>query len=154
MGATAITVLAGSRILQLDPALPLVRLATPLVEGLSLLLWAFGSWTIPLLVLFGIWRHVLRRDRLAYTPQLWTLVFPLGMYSVATGEFGAVTRLAVLSGLARAAFWPALAAWVLVFAAMAVSLGRRALAGRTSWRASATRPSHPGTGSSTAARSR
>lgn len=81
MGATAITVLAGSRILQLDPAHPFVRLSTPLVAGLSLLLWAFGTWTVPLLVIFGVWRHVLRRVRLVFTPQLWTVVFPLGMYS-------------------------------------------------------------------------
>jgi tellurite resistance protein TehA-like permease len=83
MGATAIIVVAGSRILRLDPAHSLVRLAAPLVGGLSFVLWAFGTWTIPLLVAFGVWRHVLRRDRPGYTPQLWTLVFPLGMYSVA-----------------------------------------------------------------------
>jgi tellurite resistance protein TehA-like permease len=127
MGATAISVLAGSRILRLDHGLPDVRLAVPVVEGTSLLLWAFGTWTIPLLVLFGVWRHVLRRDRLSYTPQLWTMVFPLGMYAVATDEFGTVTRLPLLTDLARVAFWPALAAWVLVFAAMITSLTRGAL---------------------------
>lgn len=124
MGATAITVLAGSRILQLDRTRPLVRLATPLVEGLSLLLYAFGTWTIPLLVLFGVWRHVLRRDRLAFTPQLWTVVFPLGMYSVATTEFGRATGLPFLDVPAAVAFWAALVAWLVVFAAMLASLAR------------------------------
>jgi tellurite resistance protein TehA-like permease len=124
MGATAITVLAGSRILQLDRTQPVVRLSTPLVEGLSLVLWSFGTWTIPLLVVFGTWRHVLRRDRLAFTPQLWTAVFPLGMYSVATAEFGQTTGVAFLGGSARAAFWVALLAWVAVFAAMLASLAR------------------------------
>ena len=122
MGATAITVLAGSRILELDRTRPLVRLSTPLVEGLSLLLWSFGTWTIPLLVIFGAWRHVVRRDRLAYTPHLWAMVFPLGMYSVATAEFGRVTGLPFLAVPARVAFWVALVAWVAVFAAMLVSL--------------------------------
>ena len=139
MGATAITVLAGSRILQLDRSRPLVRLSTPLVEGLSLLLWAFGTWTIPLLVVFGTWRHVLRRHRLAYTPQLWTMVFPLGMYSVATAEFGRATGLPFLAVPARIAFWVALAAWAAVFAGMLASLvagragrktGRRTVRGR------------------------
>lgn len=126
MGATAISVLAGSRILQLDRALPAVRLAAPVVEGTSLLLWSFGTWTIPLLVLLGFWRHVLRHDRLVHTPQLWALVFPLGMYSVASGEFGHVTGLRFLSDIAFVAVWPALGAWVVVFVAMAVSLARTA----------------------------
>ncbi|MET9249604.1 hypothetical protein [Nonomuraea sp. NPDC003709] len=26
--------------------------------GVSLVLWAFGSWLIPLLVALGVWRHV------------------------------------------------------------------------------------------------
>jgi tellurite resistance protein TehA-like permease len=125
MGATAITVLAGSRILQLDPTHPLVRLAASLVEGVSLLLWAFGTWTIPLLVIFGIWRYLLARDRLVFTPQLWTLVFPLGMYSVATAEFSQVTALTFLTGPARAAFWAALVAWTAVFAGMLASLVTR-----------------------------
>lgn len=126
MGATAISVLAGSRILELDRGLPVVRLAAPVVEGTSLLLWSFGTWTIPLLVLLGFWRHVLRRDRPTYTPQLWALVFPLGMYSVATAEFGGVTGLRFMTDIARIEFWPALAAWVIVFVAMVVSLARTA----------------------------
>ena len=121
MGATAITVLAGSRILRLDRTRPLVHLAAPLVGGLSFLLWAFGTWTIPLLVVFGVWRHVLRRDRPVYTPELWTLVFPLGMYSVATVEFGDVTGLGFLSAAARVAFWAALVAWTVVVGTMLTS---------------------------------
>jgi len=67
-------------------------------------------------------RHVVRRDRLGYTPHLWAMVFPLGMYSVATAEFGRVTGLPFLAVPARVAFWVALVAWVAVFAAMLVSL--------------------------------
>jgi tellurite resistance protein TehA-like permease len=109
-----------------------VQLAAPLVGGLSFLLWAFGTWMIPLLVVFGVWRHVLRRDWPGYTPHLWTLVFPLGMYSVATGEFGDVAGLGYLPDAARGAFWVALAAWVVVFAMMLTSFAR------------ARRPRHPG----------
>jgi len=63
MGATAITVLAGARILTLPAQLPVMS-AVAGVSGLIYLLWAFGTWWVPLLVVFGVWRHVpARRTR-------------------------------------------------------------------------------------------
>ena len=53
-------------------------------------LWAFGTWWIPLLIVLGLWRHVRRHWPLSYEPTLWSVVFPLGMYSVATLSFGKV----------------------------------------------------------------
>ena len=84
MGATAITVLAGARILNLPAALPVTRATAGFVEGFSFTLWAFGTWWIPLLIVLGLWRHVRRHWPLSYEPTLWSVVFPLGMYSVAT----------------------------------------------------------------------
>jgi tellurite resistance protein TehA-like permease len=130
MGATAITVLAGSRLLGLDPALSVMGASAPVVEGLSLILWAFGTWTIPLLVIFGLWRHVRHRDRLTYTPELWAIVFPLGMYTTATAEFGAVTRQGALTTVAEAAYWVALGSWLAVFAALLASLAGAAARAR------------------------
>src|SRR5689334_6303609 len=52
------------------------------------LAWAFGTWWIPLLVVLGLWRHVRQHGPLSYEPTLWSVVFPLGMYSVATLSFG------------------------------------------------------------------
>ena len=60
------------------------------VAGLSVVLWAFGTWLIPLLLALGAWRHLLRRVPLAYEPGLWSIVFPVGMYGVASRELGAV----------------------------------------------------------------
>ena len=87
MGATAIIVLAGARILGLPAALPVVKAAAGFVEGFSFALWAFGTWWIPLLVVLSIWRHVRHHWPLSYEPALWRVVFPLGMYSVATLTF-------------------------------------------------------------------
>lgn len=47
MGATAITVLAGARILNLPAALPVARATAGFVEGFSFALWTFGTWWIP-----------------------------------------------------------------------------------------------------------
>ena len=90
MGATAITVLAGARILNLPAALPVTRATAGFVGGFSFTLWAFGTWWIPLLIILGLWRHVRRHWPLSYEPTLWSVVFPLGMYSVATLSFGKV----------------------------------------------------------------
>lgn len=61
MGVTAISVRATAGLLALpDPssALPLHELR-PFLNGLSVVLWAFGTWWIPLFGLFGLWRSVI-----------------------------------------------------------------------------------------------
>ena len=112
MGATAITVLAGARILNLPAALPVARATAGFVEGFSFALWAFGTWWIPLLIVLGLWRHVRRHWPLAYEPTLWSVVFPLGMYSVATLSFGNVAHLHFMEPLSRSMLWVAVAAWI------------------------------------------
>jgi len=124
MGATAITVLAGAKILGLPAALPVVRATSGFVEGFSFALWAFGTWWIPLLIVLGLWRHVRRHWPLSYEPTLWSVVFPLGMYSVATLSFGRVAQLSFMEPLARFMFWVSVAAWVAVAAAFLYRLAR------------------------------
>jgi len=125
MGATAITVLAGAKILDLPRTLPAVRAMAGFVEGFSYALWAFGTWWIPLLVILGFWRYVRQRWPLTYEPTLWAVVFPLGMYSVATLSFGKAAGLAFMKPLSRVMLWVAVAAWVLVAAALLARLARR-----------------------------
>jgi tellurite resistance protein TehA-like permease len=118
MGATAIIVLAGARLLGLPAALPVVKATAGFVDGFSFALWAFGTWWIPLLVVLGFWRHVQRRWPLTYEPALWSAVFPLGMYSVASLTFGKVAHLAFMEPLSRFMLWVALAAWLAVAAGL------------------------------------
>jgi tellurite resistance protein TehA-like permease len=125
MGATAITVLAGARILGLPPTLPASRATAGFVEGFSFALWAFGTWWIPLLIVLGLWRHVRRHWPLSYEPALWSVVFPLGMYSVATLSFGKVAHLSFMEPLSRFMLWVAVAAWVVVAVAFIARIGRR-----------------------------
>jgi len=125
MGATAIIVLAGAKILNLSAAIPVSRDTAGLVRGSSFALWAFGTWWIPLLIVFGLWRHVWRRWPVGYEPALWSLVFPLGMYSVATLSFGKVAHLGFMEPLSRLMLWLAVAAWVAVAVAYLARLARR-----------------------------
>jgi tellurite resistance protein TehA-like permease len=121
MGATAITVLAAAQILVMPPS-PAVAAVRPVVGGLAVVLWAFGTWLIPLLVAFGVWRHGPHRVRLTYVPALWSIVFPLGMYAVAGMHLGRAARLPIVAEIGRAWTAVAIAAWLLVFAAMCRSL--------------------------------
>jgi len=120
MGATAISVLAGAQLLR-APAIPLVAAVRPVVAGLSVMLWAFGTWLIPLLIGFGVWRHLLRGVRLRYEPPLWSMVFPLGMYCVASHALGGALHVPWLTALGREGAWVAFAVWAAVFTAMIAS---------------------------------
>jgi tellurite resistance protein TehA-like permease len=93
-----------------------------------MVLWSFGTWWIPLLVLFGLWRHVLRRYPLAYEPQLWSMVFPLGMYTVASYSLGRAADLGFMVSIARVWVWVGVVAWCGVLALMSWGLLRRVVA--------------------------
>jgi tellurite resistance protein TehA-like permease len=122
MGATAISVRAAAGILAMHDraGAALEHGLRPFVLGLSVVLWSFGTWWIPLLVLFGVWRHGLRRYPLAYEPRLWSVVFPLGMYTVASYTLGhAGPGLGFMASIARVWVWVGTAAWVGVLGLMA-----------------------------------
>jgi tellurite resistance protein TehA-like permease len=127
MGALAITVLAGARIVQMADA-PMVAVTRDLVAGLAVVFWAFATWLIPVLVAAGWWRHAHRRVPLNYEATLWSMVFPLGMYAVAGIYLGRADHLPIVEGVGRAGLWVALATWTMVFAAMCRHVYRTVLA--------------------------
>ncbi|MBB5783169.1 tellurite resistance protein TehA-like permease [Nonomuraea jabiensis] len=116
MGAAAISVLAGAQLLNLPPGVGVVP--REFIAGVSLMLWAFCSWLIPLLVALGVWRHVRRRVPLRWEWGLWSMVFPIGMYGVATRELGHSTGMSWIAALGDGEVWPAAAVWLIVFSAM------------------------------------
>jgi tellurite resistance protein TehA-like permease len=109
-------VLAGARLLGLPADLAVIQAIGGLVKGLSFALWAFGTWWIPFLILLGWWRHLRRHWPLSYEPTLWSVVFPLGMYSVASLTFGRAAHLTFKEPLSSFMLWVAVAAWVMVAA--------------------------------------
>jgi tellurite resistance protein TehA-like permease len=122
MGATGITVLAGADILSLPARFAAVSAIAGFVKGVGFVFWSFGTWWIPLLIVLGFWRHVLRKWALRYQPALWAVVFPIGMYSVSTLTFGKTVRLGFMELLGRGVLWVAVAAWLLVAAAFLARL--------------------------------
>ena len=122
MGAAAITTLAGARLI-LDAGLwTLLAEILPFLKGFTLLFWATATWWIPLLVILGAWRHLGKRFPLRYETPYWSLVFPLGMYTASTLVLAKATALSFLTEISRCFIWVALAAWVVTFAGMVVSI--------------------------------
>jgi len=118
MGATAISTLAGSVLIQNAPDAPVLDSLLPFIKGFTLLSWATGTWWIPLLLSLEAWRHVRERVPLVYDAPYWGAVFPLGMYAASTWEMQHAMELDLLAGLARIFLYIALVAWTVTFAGM------------------------------------
>jgi tellurite resistance protein TehA-like permease len=127
MGALAITVLAGARIVEMANA-PMVDATRGLVAGLAVFCWAFATWLIPVLVAAGWWRHVVRRLPLRYDATLWSMVFPMGMYGVAGIYLGRADRLPLVADVGTVSLWIAFTVWLVTFLAMVRHLWRTVVA--------------------------
>jgi tellurite resistance protein TehA-like permease len=136
MGATAITVVAGARIVDMADA-PMVTATRGLIAGASVVFWAFGSWLIPALVAAGVWRHLVHHVPLRYESPLWSIVFPLGMYGVAGDYLGQADHLPLVAAIGADERWVALVAWLLTFLAMLRHLVRTVLPTGTPWHGAA-----------------
>jgi tellurite resistance protein TehA-like permease len=124
MGAAAISTDAGASLFATDTSQPFLRLIKPLVGGATLFTWAWAAWWIPLLLLLEIWKHGVRRAPLTYTPLRWCLVFPLGMFAVASFRLSLAADFPALRPVAEAMVFTALAAWVATFVALIVASWR------------------------------
>ena len=68
---------------------------------------------MPLLLAVMIWRHV-SGVPLSYRFEYWSMVFPLGMYTVATFSLARLIDIGGLFLIARVFIWIAVAAWCVV----------------------------------------
>jgi len=123
MGALAITTLAGARLILSSKNWEILHDFQPFIGGFTLFFWATGTWWIPLLVIVGLWRHVVERVPITYDPQYWSLVFPIGMYAVATFMFANATGMPFLLIIPRIAVYIAMLTWLITLCGMLFKLG-------------------------------
>jgi tellurite resistance protein TehA-like permease len=107
MGALAIFALAAGTIVGSG------GLGSP-IGLLGLIAWSLASALIPVLAGLEVWRARTLWPR--FTPQRWTMVFPLGMYSACSQLCGKALGLPWMQHIGRAWIAVALAAWAAVAA--------------------------------------
>lgn len=117
MGAMAIAVVAGTSIVDMQST-PMVDATRNLIAGTVVVFWSFCVWLIPVLVGAGVWRHFVHRVPLTYVPTLWSIVFPVGMFAVASINLGRVDQLPVVELIGDGALAVAVLVWTVVFVAM------------------------------------
>jgi tellurite resistance protein TehA-like permease len=120
MGAMAISALAGTVFVQNGTNSALLDGLRPFVLGLTLLFWATATWWIPLLLLLGAWRHLLRHVSLTYDVVYWSAVFPIGMYTACTHRLADHVQHPDLDVIPKYLFWIALLAWAVTLLGMIV----------------------------------
>ena len=123
MGAMAIAVVAGTSIVDMTST-PMVDATRSLIAGTVVVFWSVCLWLIPMLVGAGVWRHFVHKVPLRYVPTYWSIVFPVGMFAVASLNLGRVDRLPVVEAIGGGALVVAVLVWATVFVAMLRNLFR------------------------------
>jgi tellurite resistance protein TehA-like permease len=132
MGAVAISTLAGATLIINAGQWNFIRELVPFLKGMSIFFWATATWWIPLLILLGVWRHIVKHFPLRYDPAYWSLVFPLGMYTVCTFQLAKALEIEFLSSIPRYFIYAALAAWLITLVGMVYRIGSSLFQGRAS----------------------
>lgn len=123
MGAVAITTLAGALLILNAGRWATLAELRPFLAGFTLFFWATATWWIPLLLVLGGWRHLVQRVPIAYDPQYWSIVFPLGMYTTCTFQLARALDLPFLMGIPHLFVYVAIAAWLAAFLGLLRQLG-------------------------------
>ncbi|OBJ70250.1 tellurite resistance/C4-dicarboxylate transporter family protein [Mycobacterium sp. 1274756.6] len=112
MGGLAIATLAGDHLGALVP-----DNLTGVVHAVTLATWVGATLWIPPLIYFMLHRIHLRPGMLQFHGVWWALVFPLGMYAVASFATAEQLGRPALQTVSLVFFWDALAVWVIVVVA-------------------------------------
>lgn len=116
MGAAAISTLAGAVLYQALRDFGDFEEFLPIVKAFTILFWTFGTWWIPILIGLEVWKRVTMK--VSYSPSYWSMIFPLGMYTVCTWQLANTLHIPLLKNLANTWIFIAWSAWIYMYANM------------------------------------
>lgn len=125
MGSAAIIALAGSGLMGLHEQQSLLDPSA--ISTVSVILWSFSTWLIPLIVALALWQRVRPGGLSGYRPPMWSMVFPIGMYGEASRQLGAATGIGWMESIGLHEAWIAFAVWLFVFVTMLAHAMPRAI---------------------------
>ncbi len=125
MGAAAISANASSGLELSYPVIHILAEVHSFVESIALLTWAWATWWLPLLIIISFWKHVVHKIPLRYDPKQWSIVFPLGMYTVASVQLSVATEFDPLHWISHIMVWVAFAVWGIFMLALLRRVGMR-----------------------------
>lgn len=114
MGAAAISILAGSELIQYSQSSLFILNQKSLITTVVVSLWIWCTLWIPYLFIMEIYKYIILKNSVKYQISLWSMVFPLGMYSVASEVCFNLTHLNVIKFISEYWIWIAFASWVFV----------------------------------------
>ncbi|MEO9145328.1 MAG: tellurite resistance/C4-dicarboxylate transporter family protein [Ginsengibacter sp.] len=129
MGAAAITTLSGVILIRYMSNINTYQDFIPTIKVLSVLFWIAGTWWIPVICFLEIWR--IKSIHIKYNAGFWSVVFPLGVYTVCTWQLAGVLGLPFLKSIPEVSIFIAWIAWLIIFSWMCIKLIRLLFASKT-----------------------
>ncbi|MCH1770356.1 MULTISPECIES: tellurite resistance/C4-dicarboxylate transporter family protein [Metallosphaera] len=100
-------------ILHASPSFPILLELRSFLLGTGVLVWAYGTWWMPLLFLLFAWKHVAKHiSFLKYDFQFWSAVFPIAVYDLGTYFTARVTGIPGVSLIALMFAYISVGLWV------------------------------------------
>lgn len=122
MGACAITTLAAATFITTNKGNALFNDLIPFLKTSAVLCWSVSTWWIPVIFILEIWRHVSKKFPLQYDSSYWSMVFPLGMYTVCTLKIAEALQFPFLQSIAKLFIYIAGIAWLITFVGMCFTI--------------------------------
>ncbi|MBS0654747.1 MAG: tellurite resistance/C4-dicarboxylate transporter family protein [Verrucomicrobia bacterium] len=113
MGAAAISVFDASNIVTLQNVPEFLTSIRHFLQGMILILWLWGTAWLPILCFMGFWKYISFKMPFVYEPSLWAMVFPLGMYTVASHALPASILLPVAPAFVDTFLGLSIATWLM-----------------------------------------